>query len=131
MIFGTWQSTDDLRYFCNMLTEKEKQFILYWEREREKQKSTKAKLINGLPMAVLFSIPILLFITAVYLFFPEWYTKISNRLAGSLVTIIIAVILCILFYSYFRMHYKWEMNEQAYQELKAKSKKSENLTEAS
>ena len=131
MIFGTWQSTDDLRYFCSMLTEKEKQFILYWEREREKQNSTKAKLINGLPMAVLFSIPILLFITAVYLFFPEWYTKISNRLAGSLVTIIIAVILCILFYSYFRMHYKWEMNEQAYQELKAKSKKSENLTEAS
>ena len=131
MIFGTWQSTDDLRYFCSMLTEREKQFILYWEREREKQNSTKAKLINGLPMAVLFSIPILLFITAVYLFFPEWYTKISNRLAGSLVTIIIAVILCILFYSYFRMHYKWEMNEQAYQELKAKSKKSENLTEAS
>ena len=125
MIFGTWQSTDDLRYFCSMLTEREKQFILYWEREREKQNSTKAKLINGLPMAVLFSIPILLFITAVYLFFPEWYTKISNRLAGSLVTIIIAVILCILFYSYFRMHYKWEMNEQLYRELKNKADAAE------
>ena len=131
MIFGTWQSTDDLRYFCSMLTEKEKQFLLYWEREREKQNSTKAKLINGLPMAVLFSVPVLLLITAVYLFFPEWYTKISNRLAGSMVTIIIAVILCTVFYAYFRMHYKWEMNEQLYLELKAKSKKSGNLTEAS
>ena len=120
-------STDDLHYFCSMLTEKEKKFMLYWEQEREKQSSTKAKLINGLPMAVLFSMPVLLLITAVYLFFPEWYTKISNRLAGSLVTIIIALILCTLFYSYFRMHYKWEMNEQLYLELKAKSKKSEDL----
>ena len=129
MIFGTWQSTDDLRYFCSMLTEREKQFMLYWEQEREKQNSIRAKLINGLPMAVLFSVPILLFITAVYLFFPEWYTKISGNLAGSLVTIIIAIILCILFYAYFRMHYKWEMNEQLYLELKAKAGKQEKLTE--
>lgn len=120
----------DLRYFCSMLTEKEKQFMLYWENVREKQNSTMAKLINGLPMAVLFSLPILLFITAVYLFLPEWYTKVSNRLAGSLVTIIIAVILCILFYSYFRMHYKWELNEQAYLELKSKENKTDKIQDA-
>ena len=104
--------------------------MLYWEQERDKQSSTKAKLINGSPMAVLFSIPILLFITAVYLFFPEWYTKISNRLAGSLVTIIIALILCTLFYSYFRMHYKWEMNEQLYHELEAKARRPDAAIEA-
>jgi len=28
-----------------------------------------------------------------------------------------------LFFSYFRMQYKWEMNEQLYQELKSKQKK--------
>jgi len=107
-----------------MLTEKDKQFIERWERVREKENRIQSKLINGLPMAVLFSAPILLFITAVYLFFPEWYTKVSNRLSGSLVTIVIAVVLCILFYSYFRMHFKWEMNDQLYRELKSKESKT-------
>ncbi len=80
-------------------------------------------------MAVLFSAPILLFITAVYLYFPEWYTKVSDKLPGSMITIVIAVLCCVLFYSYFRMHFKWEMNEQLYQELKMKAEKQEKVTE--
>ena len=106
-----------------MLTEKDEVFINWWEKERERLSSIQAKLIAGLPMAVLFCIPILLFVTAVYLFFPEWYTKISSRLPGSIATIIIAVIICILFFSYFRMQFKWESNEQHYLELKSKAAK--------
>ncbi len=112
-----------------MLSEKDKQFIIYWEKEREKQNSATVKLISGLPMAILFCVPILLFISVVYLFFPEWYTKVSNNMSGSMVAIVAAVILCIIFFSYFRMHYKWEMNEQLYQELKHKQKRSEGITE--
>ncbi|MBK8520026.1 MAG: hypothetical protein IPL54_03820 [Chitinophagaceae bacterium] len=104
-----------------MLSEKDKEFIIYWEKEKERRSTFSAKLIQGLPMAALFSVPILLFITAIYLFFPEWYTKISSRLPGSITTIVIAVIICILFFSYFRMQYKWEMNEQLYRELKQKA----------
>jgi uncharacterized BrkB/YihY/UPF0761 family membrane protein len=107
-----------------MLSEKDKDFINYWEREKESRKTFSAKLTGGLPMAALFCVPILLFIAAVYLFFPEWYTKISGRLPGSITTIVIAVIICILFFSYFRMQYKWEMNEQLYRELKQKAKKT-------
>lgn len=103
-----------------MLSEKDKEFINYWEKVKESQNTFAAKLTGGLPMAALFSVPILLFITAVYFFFPEWYTKISSRLPGSIVTIIIAVIICILFFSYFRMQFKWESNEQLYRELKQK-----------
>ena len=112
-----------------MLSEKEKQFIVYWEKEREKQNSIRSKLINGLPMAVLFSLPIILFIFAVYIFFPEWYTKISGTTPGSFITIVIAVFGCILFYSYFRMHYKWESNEQHYRELKTKENKNGKFAE--
>ena len=108
-----------------MLSEKDTQFIKYWEKERERYNSIPARLINGLPMAALFCIPILLFITAVYLFFPEWYTKVSKNIAGSMTTIVIAVIICMLFFSYFRMQYKWEMNEQLYQELKKKMGKTD------
>ena len=80
-------------------------------------------------MATLFCLPIILFLFAVYLFFPDWYTKISNTSTGSFITILIAVFICILFISYFRMHYKWEMNEQLYQELKSKEKKSDKFAE--
>lgn len=100
---------------------------MYWETEGEKQNTVQRKLINGLPMAVLFSLPIILFIFAVYIFFPDWYTKVSNIKPGSLVMALVAVFLCILFFSYFRMHYKWEMNEQLYRELKAKENKAIDL----
>ena len=107
-----------------MLSAKEKEFMAYWEKERARHNSVPARLIAGLPMAILFCIPILLLITAVYLFLPEWYTRVSNSMAGAMTTIVIALIICILFFSYFRMQYKWEMNEQLYKELKQKAAKT-------
>lgn len=104
-----------------MLSEKDKQFIMYWEQEREKLNTFSSKLLNGLPVAVLFSLPVILLLFAVYLFFPEWYTKISGISAGTFITIVIALFICILFFAYFRMQYKWEMNEQLYRELKSKA----------
>ena len=110
-----------------MLSEKDKEFITYWEKVRDIRKSFSVKLTSGLPMAALFCVPILVFITVIYLFFPEWYTKVSARMPGSVSTIVIAVIICMFFFSYFRMQYKWEMNEQLYQELKNKENKQNTL----
>ena len=103
-----------------MLSEKDKQFMQYWESERVRQNTVVSKILGGLPMAMIFCLPILLFIFVVYLFFPEWYTKISQTSKGTFITIVVAVFICIIFFSYFRMHYKWEMNEQLYDELKSK-----------
>ncbi|MBK8610923.1 MAG: hypothetical protein IPL84_13525 [Chitinophagaceae bacterium] len=111
-----------------MLSEKEKEFINYWEKEREKQSSVRARLIAGLPMAVLFCAPILLFITAVYLFLPEWYTKVSSNIGGSMWAIVMALVICVLFISYFRMQFKWESNEQYYRELKNKEGRADSIT---
>ena len=108
-----------------MLTEKELSFIKYWETHRDPHNSFSSKLLRGLPMAMMFGLPIILFILSVYLYFPEWYTKISNTTSGSFVTIVIAVIIAILFFSYFRMHFKWEMNDQLYKELIYKQKKAQ------
>ena len=91
--------------------------MLYWERERGKRKGFGNKLLSGLPMAMLFSLPIVLLVIVVYFVSPEWYTKIADTSSGTFITVIIAVFLCIIFFSYFRMHYKWEMNEQLYREL--------------
>jgi len=106
-----------------MLSEKQEAFLMYWEKERSRQNSFFSKLSRGLPMAMIFGLPIIFSIVVVYLYFPEWYTKISKTTSGSFITVVIAVLIAILFFSYFRMHFKWEMNEQLYQELLHKKQK--------
>jgi membrane protein YdbS with pleckstrin-like domain len=105
-----------------MLSEKDRQFMEHWEKVRDQENRVARKLLNGLPVAALFSMPVLLLVFAVYLYFPDWYMKISKSSEGTIITVILAVILSMLFFSYFRMHYKWEMNEQLYRELREKEK---------
>lgn len=108
-----------------MLSEKELAFISYWETNRDAHNGFISKILRGLPVAIMFGLPIILFVLSVYIYFPEWYTKVSNTTSGTFITIIIAVIIAILFFSYFRMHFKWEMNDQLYKELLYKQKKSQ------
>lgn len=75
-------------------------------------------------MALLFGMPIILLIMVVKIFFADWYMKISGISPGMFLTAVIAMLGIVVFYSYFRMQYKWEMNEQLYKELKAKENKS-------
>ena len=74
-------------------------------------------------MAFLFGLPILLLVLCVYLFLPEWYTKISKTSSATFAVVVIAVLIAIVFYAFIRMHFKWEMNEQQYKEIKYKEKK--------
>ena len=108
-----------------MLTESETAFIQHWELVRVEYSSSKSKMLRGLPMAILFSLPIFFSVVLVYLFSPEWYTKISSRASGASFMILISVLLIALFFSFSRMHFKWEMNEQLYNELI--HKKNRNL----
>ncbi len=111
-----------LHYFCAMLSQKEKDFIGHWESVREHEGRFANKLAKGLPMALLFGLPIILSLVAVYFFSPEWYAKVSSAANGVSGVLIIAVMITVLFFSYFRMHFRWEMNEQLYHELKGKEK---------
>ncbi len=106
-----------------MITEKESRFLQYWEQNRENEKTFVSKLTRGLPMAIIFALPIILSVIVVKLFFPDWNSKMSEISPGLVVTAFVATVLVVLFYSFFRMQYKWEMNEQLYQEIKAKEKK--------
>lgn len=108
-----------------MLSEKDIKFLQRWELVREKQSSFTSKLVGGLPMALLFGLPILFTVAVIYFLSPDWYTKISQAAAGSTSVVLVAVLIFIVFFSYFRMHFKWEMNEQLYQELKARQKKED------
>ncbi|UEG48755.1 hypothetical protein LK994_08905 [Ferruginibacter lapsinanis] len=110
-----------------MISDKEKQFLQYWEANREAESTVVSKLLRGFPMAAMFGLPIILLVVVIKLFFPDWYMKISQTSPGMFITAIIAMILVIIFYAIFRMHYKWEMNEQLYQEIKAKQRREEKV----
>jgi len=106
-----------------MLSDSEKRFISHWEKVRIPYSTTGSKFKRGLPMALIFGGSLFLSLVAVYFFSPEWYTKISQRANSSVFAIIIGLFLCVLFFAYFKMHFKWEMDEQLFNELKAKQKK--------
>ena len=101
-----------------MLTEQEKLFIDYWETNRDKQKKLFYGLAVGLPLGLVFALPILLTVI-----FHEWY-KSMIFISGSQITVIlIAVFGIAVFFALFRMKFKWEENEQLYKELKFKEQK--------
>ena len=95
-------------------------FLDYWTKNREWLATPKGKLMAGLPFALLFSLPILAFFIIVFLFFPDWFAKMPQIGVGTIITIVIALLLLTLFVAITRSHFRWEMNEQFYKELRNK-----------
>ena len=108
-----------------MISEKEQSFILYWEKNREIENTFVRKLTAGLPMAIIFALPVILFVMLIKIFLPEWYMKVSGVAAGSFFAVLLALFVLVIFYAYFRMQFKWESNEQLYNELKLKQKNNQ------
>ena len=92
-----------------------------WEKRRMAEKKTLKQWLVGLPVGLLFGVPI--FIN----FFSGWYkradmivnSRMSNNELDPLV-LLIAVVLIISFVAIFSKRHKWEMNEQRFKELKAR-----------
>lgn len=103
-----------------MLTDDEKSFIIYWEKNREKDKKVLSKFLYGSPYGLLFALPIL-----VAVIFHDWY-KNMIYISPTLITLIIIGVLGIaVFYTLFSMQFKWDRNEQIYKELKFKQSKED------
>ncbi len=101
-----------------MLTEQEEKFLIYWEKNKERDKSIFRQLSLGLPIGLLIGLGILLN------FASGWYTRatmVANSQSTPLV-LILAVIIITVFCSIFYKRHQWEMNDQRYQELKIKKK---------
>ena len=103
-----------------MLTREEESFIVYWEKNREKEKKIFWKFLYGSPWGLVFALPILIAVI-----FHDWY-KNMVYISPSLITLIIIAVLAIaIFYTLFSMQFKWDRNEQIYEELKFKQKKED------
>lgn len=140
-----------------MITKQEQDFIARWEEERKVGSSFRKKVMAGLPVAMFFGLPVLALVILVQFFAPtwfgkatqasqqtteghriitkeftdnpEWYNRVTQFSTGTFITIIIAVFIAVLFFAYFRISYKQEMNEQLYLELKEKQKRGAAIQE--
>lgn len=99
-----------------MLTQEEKDFITYWEANRDKQKRTFRQWLVGLPIGLLFGVPIFLNYAL------GWYKR-AGMVAGSQfnpMVLIIAILAIITFMAIFYKQFQWDQYEQKYRELKSK-----------
>jgi membrane protein YdbS with pleckstrin-like domain len=106
-----------------MLTEEEEAFIIYWKSNREKQKRTFRQFLMGIPIALLFVIPIGLN------FFSGWYKRASMMSSTSDFSpgiLLLALLLIVVFIAIFSRKFKWDQYEQRYIELMAKKKRQED-----
>lgn len=98
-------------------------FLEYWEKNRLREKNTFNQLAVGLPLGLVFGLPIML-----SFLLRGWYKRMPY-ISGSQLTVVIMALLGIaVFYAIFRMKFKWEINEQRYSELLAlKDKEFQNI----
>ncbi len=104
-----------------MLTEDEKKFMEYWEKNRDKQKKVFRQFLLGIPLGLLFAIAI------VINFSSGWYKRadmVANTQDFNPGVLIIALLIIIGFVAIFSKRHQWDMNEQHYRELKAKDQGS-------
>ncbi len=106
-----------------MLTEQEEAFIVYWQANRDKQKTTFRQFLLGIPLALLFIIPIVLN------FFSGWYKRalmMSRTTDFNPGVLLVALLGIVVFIAVFSRKFKWEQYEQRYIELQLKKKSLEN-----
>ena len=103
-----------------MLTKDEKLFLDYWEKNRDKEKNFFRQIAGGLPIGLVFALPVL-----VAVIFHGWYKNMTYISGSQIIVIIIGVLGVAVFFAIFRMKFKWESNEQLYKELKFKEKKDD------
>lgn len=103
-----------------MLTQQEKDFIMYWETNRGRQKKVVRQFLVGIPIGLLFAIPI------VINFSSGWYRRAdmeANNQEFNPIVLLVALLLIVGFTAIFYQRHKWDQYEQKYRELKARQER--------
>ena len=101
-----------------MLDQREKLFIEYWELNRERERNLLYQVLTGLPIGLLFALPIIFI-----LFTGRYWFKRADMVANAElnpVLLVSAVFIIAVFVAVLYKRHQWEMKEQQYKELKAK-----------
>lgn len=108
-----------------MLTDSEQRFLADWEVKRQ-QKQGGFNFGLGMRLGTFMVIAVLINLVT------GWHKKATMAFNGSsstLLVILIAGVAIVVFMSMFSQRYQREQNEQRYQELLAKQKRNENISE--
>ena len=103
-----------------MLNEREKLFVDYWESHRDKEGAFWYQLLTGLPIGLLFGLPVMFIV-----FTARFWFKRADMVANSQMSmgvLIFAILLIAVFVAMIYKRHQWEMKDQQYKELKAKEK---------
>lgn len=109
------------------LTEEEKKFVDYWSKNREKEKKTFRQLLVGLPIGLLFAIPIIINFSS------GWYKRAdmwarAHADDNTALVLAIAAMIIVVFVAIFSRKYRWERYEQQYREILHKMGKESTST---
>ena len=110
-----------------MDSEQERLFIQYWEANREREGKLLTQLLFGIPVGMLFSLPVLVILISAKL----WYKRADMEANSSLnpIVLISAVVIIAGFVAVFYKRHQWDMKEQQYLEFKARQE-NRDKTEA-
>ncbi len=97
-----------------MLTQQEKDFIDYWERNRDRQKKMIRQFLVGIPIGLLFAVPI------VICFASGWFHRAMMVITAEGGALLLALLLIVVFIAIFSQQYKWDQLNQRYLELIAR-----------
>jgi hypothetical protein len=100
-----------------MLSKEENDFILYWERNRLRQKKLFRQFLVGIPIGLLFVIPTVISFTS------GWYKRAdmeANSADFNPMVLFVALLLIVGFTAIFYQRWKWDQYEQRYRELVAR-----------
>jgi hypothetical protein len=103
-----------------LLTEDERKFIAYWEANRMREKKLTRQLMYGLPVGILFSVPIIIN----FLMGRFWYKRADavGMSQFNPTVLVVAILLITVFIALINRKFRWEKMEQQYLELQAKQK---------
>lgn len=105
-----------------MKNREETEFIKWWEANRTKEKRWIRQLTVGLPVGIVFGLPILLSVVL-----RGWYKRMPYVSGGQLTLIMMACLAIAVFYAVVRMHVKWEEKEQRYHEIMKKKEAQQEI----
>jgi hypothetical protein len=103
-----------------MLSPKEQEFVVYWKVRREKEGKFIWQLMSGIPIGLLFSMPIFIIVfTGRY-----WYKRADMVAMSKLnpVVLVLAIMLIACFVAVFHRRVQWEKKEQQYLELQQRER---------
>jgi hypothetical protein len=101
-----------------MLSQQEKDFMDYWEKNRNRQRKLSRQLLLGIPIGLLFIVPMVFSISS------HWDKRAEIEANSSQNfnpwVILVAFFLISAFIAIFSRKVSWDRNEQRYLEIKAK-----------